>query len=84
MYYFNMIRYRAGLPGITLADAADQVKMRQLIIRERMIEFACEGRRYHDLRRWGLAETEENKTGTRYGRYQEDDRKRPISILLSM
>ena len=61
MYYFNMIRYRAGLPGITLADAADQVKMRQLIIRERMIEFACEGRRYHDLRRWGLAETEENK-----------------------
>jgi len=37
------------------------VKMRQLIIRERMIEFACEGRRYHDLRRWGLAETEENK-----------------------
>ena len=61
MYYFNMIRYRAGLPGITLADASDQVKMRQLIIRERMIEFACEGRRYHDLRRWGLAETEENK-----------------------
>ena len=61
MYYFNMIRYRAGLPGITLADAGDQVKMRQLIIRERMIEFACEGRRYHDLRRWGLAETEENK-----------------------
>lgn len=61
MYYFNMIRYRAGLPGITLSEASDQETMRQLIIRERMIEFAGEGRRYHDLRRWGLAFEEENK-----------------------
>ena len=37
MYYFNMIRYRAGLPGITLADAIDLVKIRHLIIREIMI-----------------------------------------------
>lgn len=61
MYYFNMIRYRAGLPGITLAQAGDQATMRALIRRERMIEFACEGRRYHDLRRWGIAKEEENK-----------------------
>lgn len=78
-----MIRYRAGLPGITLADASDQVKMRQLIIRERMIEFACEGRRYHDLRRWGLAETEETnryKVWTLPRRQTEETN----SILLSM
>lgn len=59
--YFNMVRFRAGLPGITVSDASDQEKMRKLIIRERMIEFACEGRRYHDLRRWGIAKEEENK-----------------------
>lgn len=59
--YFNMIRFRAGLPGITMAEAGDQQKVRDLIKRERMIEFACEGRRYHDLRRWGIAEEEENK-----------------------
>ena len=51
--YFNQIRYRAGLPGITLSDAHDPENIRKLIKRERHIEFACEGRRYHDLRRWG-------------------------------
>jgi len=51
--YFNMIRYRAGLPGITEADASDQAKMRELIKRERQVEFAFEGRRFYDLRRWG-------------------------------
>ena len=30
-------------------------KVRELIKHERRIEFACEGRRYHDLRRWGDA-----------------------------
>lgn len=58
--YFNMVRYRAGLPGITEADAADPDKMFDLIVRERQIEFAHEGRRYHDLRRWMMAEREEN------------------------
>lgn len=48
---FNQIRYRAGLPGLT--QLPDQLTMRNLIKRERQIEFVCEGRRYHDLRRWG-------------------------------
>lgn len=60
--YFNMIRFRAGLPGISVQDANDPDYIDQLIKRERMIEFMHEGRRYHDLRRWGDAETEENKT----------------------
>lgn len=51
--YFNMIRYRAGLPGITEADAADKTHMRELIKRERQVELALEGRRFYDLRRWG-------------------------------
>ncbi|MEN6455335.1 MAG: RagB/SusD family nutrient uptake outer membrane protein, partial [Prolixibacteraceae bacterium] len=48
---FNLIRYRAGLPGITAADAADPQRMRELIERERQIEMAWENRRYFDLRR---------------------------------
>ncbi len=54
MKYFNLIRHRAGLPGITEAVAADRNKVRELIKHERRIEFACEGRRYHDLRRWEM------------------------------
>lgn len=53
--YFNMIRYRAGLPGITDADAASKEQMRELIQQERKVEFAFEAHRYYDLRRWGIA-----------------------------
>lgn len=58
--YFNMIRFRAGLPGITDAEANDRDLMQTLIVRERMVEFAHEGRRYHDVRRWGIALQTEN------------------------
>lgn len=54
--YFNMIRYRAGLPGITEAQAADPNEVRRLVRRERQIELAHEGFRYHDIRRWGILE----------------------------
>lgn len=50
--YFNQIRYRAGLPGITVADASDKEKMREIIKQERRVEFFNEDHRYYDLRRW--------------------------------
>lgn len=50
---FNQVRYRAGLPGLT--QLPDREEMRDLIKRERRVEFVCEGHRYHDLRRWGDA-----------------------------
>lgn len=56
---FNQIRFRAGLPGLT--SLPDRDEMRRLIKRERQIEFVCEGRRYHDLRRWGDAFEAYNK-----------------------
>lgn len=59
--YFNQVRHRAGLPGITASVASDRDKMRELIKHERRIEFALEGRRYHDLRRWGDAMEAYNK-----------------------
>lgn len=41
---FNQIRYRAGLPGLTTLPG--QTQMRDLIKKERRIEFVCEGHRY--------------------------------------
>ena len=52
VYYFNQIRYRAGLPGITLADASNQATMRNIIKQEWRVEFFNEDHRYYDLRRW--------------------------------
>lgn len=52
VFYFNQIRYRAGLPGITTADAADRDKMRDVIKQEWQVEFFNEDHRYYDLRRW--------------------------------
>lgn len=57
---FNLIRYRAGLPGITNEDVADVQRMRDLILREREIEMAMENRRYFDLRRTKQAKKYEN------------------------
>lgn len=51
--YLNLVRYRAGLPGFTLSDQATN---RERIKRERYIEFAFEGKRYFDSRRWKDAE----------------------------
>lgn len=56
---FNQIRYRAGIPGLTSLPSREE--MRDLIKAERRIEFACEGRRYHDIRRWGDAQNAYNK-----------------------
>lgn len=59
LWAFNQIRFRAGLPGLTTLP--ERYEMQQLIKRERQIEFVCEGRRYHDLRRWGDAYEAYNK-----------------------
>lgn len=60
--YINLIRERAGIP--TYGPAADQINvptdqvtMRDLIRKERRVEFAMEGDiRYNDIRRWKIAE----------------------------
>lgn len=47
----NAVRRRAGQPATTLTD---QAKLRQLVRRERAVEFATEGLRLFDIRRWGI------------------------------
>lgn len=54
--YFNMIRYRVGLPGLTPEQLASQTDLFNVIVRERLIEFLFENRRYYDIRRWGIVE----------------------------
>ncbi|GEP88777.1 Starch-binding associating with outer membrane [Chitinophaga terrae (ex Kim and Jung 2007)] len=51
----NDVRSRPGvnMPPLPLGLSKDQ--MREKIRHERRVEFAMEGLRYHDLRRWGIA-----------------------------
>ena len=80
--YFNLIRHRAGLPGITEATAADANTMRGLIQKERQIELAWEGFRYFDTRRWKIAATEENShiTGMAVYKTEEDGYFREVQV----
>lgn len=51
--YINLVRERAGIPA---AAGGTQDEIRELIRHERRVELCCEGIRFHDLRRWKLAE----------------------------
>ncbi|RPE09219.1 RagB/SusD family nutrient uptake outer membrane protein [Chitinophaga lutea] len=61
--YVNLIRERAGLPG--LPTGLSQADMRERIRHERRIELAFETHRYFDTHRWKTAETTDN--GNIYG-----------------
>lgn len=49
----NLVRTRAGQPNVV---GASQALLRQVIRRERVVEFAAEGLRLFDLRRWNIYE----------------------------
>ena len=68
--YLDMIRTRAGLPGIKEAwdnfsnapgKYNTQNGMREIIHRERLIELSFEGQRFWDIRRWKTAPDEYKK-----------------------
>ena len=50
MTFVNEIRARAFMPPST---ASSQQEIREQIMHERAVEFALEGQRFYDLRRWG-------------------------------
>ncbi|ERJ58702.1 RagB/SusD family nutrient uptake outer membrane protein [Sphingobacterium paucimobilis] len=56
----NKVRQRAGLLPISTGQTKSQ--MREIIRKERRVEFACEGTYYNDIRRWKTAETVMNGT----------------------
>ena len=67
--YLNVVRKRAGIPNVEVAwkNARDPGKvstksgMRDIIRQEWNIEFAFEGYRYWNVRRWKIANTELNE-----------------------
>ena len=50
----DRVRERAGIDPVTRGQSQDQ--MRKTIQLERKLEFAFEGLRYFDIRRWGIAD----------------------------
>ena len=66
--YLNVVRRRAGIPDVEVAwrNARDPQRvtykegMREIIRQEWNIEFAFEGMRYWNVRRWKIANTELN------------------------
>jgi len=50
----NIIRNRAQLPNLSSKYTASKEAFMSEIIRERAVELAFEGARFHDLRRWNL------------------------------
>jgi starch-binding outer membrane protein, SusD/RagB family len=55
----NAVRRRSGQPNTTQSS---QSKLRQLVRRERAVEFATEGNRLFDIRRWGIVSEALNTT----------------------
>lgn len=63
--YLNLVRERAGLPGIETVYASavgNKVEMRKHILRERAVELCFESDRYFTLVRRLLLESSENQT----------------------
>ncbi|SFD08530.1 Starch-binding associating with outer membrane [Chitinophaga sp. CF118] len=56
----NEVRGRQGINMPALSQGLSQAQMRDRIWHERRVEFAMEGLRYHDLRRWGIAKLKLN------------------------
>lgn len=48
----NKVRNRAGMPNVDAATLADATALKQLVRREKTIEFADEGIHMADMRRW--------------------------------
>lgn len=58
---FNLVRYRAGLPGLSDVQLNNADVVQKEIERERMVEFLWENRRFYDVRRWGIYEETERE-----------------------
>lgn len=52
----NRTRNRAGLPSVNVAIISDQNKLRQIVRREKIVEFANEGLHLFDMRMWGTGD----------------------------
>jgi starch-binding outer membrane protein, SusD/RagB family len=58
--YINLVRARAGMPGLSSTVTGETLRTR--LYNERRIELAFEEHRYWDVRRWKIAMDTENKS----------------------
>lgn len=82
--YVNKVRARAGMPGLSSGLTGDV--LRQRIHNERRVEFALEGNRYFDVRRWhkpdeDLSATDRWITGAHITHMQDGTYKYERTIL---
>lgn len=63
--YIDAIRERAGMPKTPQSLYSDKDKLWELYKRERRVELCFEGKRYDDIRRWGIGQ--EAMNGPIYG-----------------
>lgn len=61
LFAINQVRFRSGQPAVSADESADEATFDATIRHERLIEFMAEGRRYYDVRRWGILEEVENE-----------------------
>lgn len=62
--YINQIRQRANMKLLNASASRETVE--KDLIKQRAVEFFCEGERFYDLRRWGILEqTIKNSTAER-------------------
>lgn len=58
--YIQMVRDRVNMPNLaTTSPGMTQAQMRDQIAHERLLEFAMEGHRFDDIRRWGWLQNAE-------------------------
>jgi hypothetical protein len=72
--YFNMVRYRAGLPGVTSEQLLSREEFQNVLMNERQVELFNEGYRYFDTRRWGIYLDQDANTSNWRGLNVERDR----------
>lgn len=82
--YVNKVRARAGMPGLSAGLSGEN--LRQRIHNERRVEFALEGNRYFDVRRWhkpdeDLSATDRWITGAHITHMQDGTYKYERTIL---
>src|SRR5690606_14176233 len=61
----NQVRNRSKMPDVSADRIGNQEKLRQLVRRERKVEFAIEGLHFGDMRRWKSGDLENE--GPSYG-----------------
>ena len=54
----NQVRNRSGMPDVSADRIGNQDKMRQLVRREKKVEFIDEGLHFIDMRRWQIGDIE--------------------------